>query len=119
KAMARVAEQYHEHLHTAFRETEARGDRLFGRPLPQILLLHANEVGSAQWDRLFRWLEDTGHVFATADGVLADPAYHEPHRFVGEYGPGLWDRIGNDRRAAKAQVEVTDLLLHQAEAWNR
>jgi uncharacterized protein (TIGR02246 family) len=119
KAMARVAEEYHADLHATFYEQEARGDRLFGRPLPQILLLHANEIGAAQWDRLFTWLEKTGHTFATADAVLADAAFQETHRFVGEYGPGLWDRIGHDRRAAKAQADVKALLNEQAAAWNR
>jgi len=119
KELDRVAEEYHEHLHGVFRDQEGKGDRLFGRQTPQILLLHANEIGGAQWDALFTWLERTGHVFAAADDVLADPAFAEPHRFVGEFGPGLWDRIGHDRRAARAQSDVQDTLQHQAQAWNR
>jgi uncharacterized protein (TIGR02246 family) len=119
KRQAQVAGEYHENLRAAFRDQEARGDRLFGRPLPQILLVHANEIGSAQWPALFAWLLGTGHVFADADHVLADPAFREPHRFVGEYGSGLWDRIGNGRRTAAAETEVKALLTRQAEAWNR
>jgi uncharacterized protein (TIGR02246 family) len=119
RALARVAEQYHEHLHQAFRRNEANGDRLFGRPVPQILLLHANEVGSAQWDALFTWVEQTGHVFATADEVLADAALREPNHYVNEWGPSLWDRISNDRHTAAALSQVKSLLTGQAEAWNR
>jgi uncharacterized protein (TIGR02246 family) len=119
KRLAQVAEEYHENLHAAFRDQEAKGDRIFGRPLPQILLLHANEIGSAQWDALFTWLEKTGHVAGTADHVLADPAFAEPHTFIGEYGPGLWDRIGNTRHAAAAAADVRALLARQAEAWNQ
>jgi peptidoglycan/xylan/chitin deacetylase (PgdA/CDA1 family)/ketosteroid isomerase-like protein len=119
KAQESVAADYLAALRIEVRRQEATGDRLFGRPLPQILLLHANAVGAAQWDRLFTWLEETGHRFAMADEVLGDPALSEPHRYVGPYGFGLWDRIDSEREAQKAREEVTAVLLRQAEAWNR
>lgn len=118
-AMARVAEAYHESLHVEVRGHEEVGDALFGRPVPQILLLHANEVGAAQWDRLFTWLAERGYRFATADEVLADPAFSEPHRYTGRYGPGLWDRLASERRVKREQDEVRALLERQAEAWSR
>ena len=98
-AMARIGEEYQEALHVEVRDQEERGDRIFGRPAPQILLLHANEVGAAQWDRLFTWLEGRGYRFARADEVLADPAFAEDPRYVGPSGFGLWDRIAAVRRA--------------------
>ena len=64
--------------------------RLFGRRVPQVLLLHGTAVGAAQWDRLFGWLAERGYRFATADEVLADPAFAEEHCFLGPRGPGLW-----------------------------
>lgn len=118
-ALARIAEEYHETLHVEIRGHEAVGDELFGRPVPQILLLHGTEVSAAQWDRLFTWLEATGHRFATADEVLADPAFAEPHHYVGRYGPGLWDRIAAERRTRADLAEVQALLTRQAEAWSR
>lgn len=118
-AMARIAEEYHESLHVDIRHHEAMGDELFGRPVPQVLLLHGLEVSAAQWDRLFTWLEQRGYRFATADEVLADPAFSEPHRYVGTYGPGLWDRIGDKRKTEKALEEVRKLIQTQVEAWNR
>jgi peptidoglycan/xylan/chitin deacetylase (PgdA/CDA1 family)/ketosteroid isomerase-like protein len=118
-ALTRVGEDYQAALRLAVRYHEERGDALFGRPVPQVLLLHANEVGSAQWDPLFTWLEGTGHRFATADEVLADPALHEEHRFVGPFGFSLWDRIGHERAAAEARAAITELLLQQAAAWTR
>jgi uncharacterized protein (TIGR02246 family) len=119
KAMAGVAEDYLASLRLAVRHHEARGDALFKRPVPQVLLLHANEVGAAHWDRLFTWLEETGHRFASADEVLSDPALHEEHRFVGAYGASHWDRIGQERAAEQARTAVTDLLTTQAAAWTR
>lgn len=118
-AMARVAEEYHESLHLDIRHHEETGDELFGRPVAQVLLLHGLEVSAAQWDRLFTWLRERGYRFATADEVLADPALSEPHRYVGTYGPGLWDRLGEQRGTAKALEEVRKLIETQTEAWNR
>jgi uncharacterized protein (TIGR02246 family) len=117
--MARVAEEYHESLHVEIRDQEERGDRLFGRPVPQILLLHANEVGAAQWDRLFTWLETRGYRFATADEVLADPAFADDPRYVAPNGFGLWDRLAAARRAQDARSAVEAILKVQSDAWNR
>lgn len=118
-AMARVAEEFHESLHLDIRHHEETGDELFGRPVAQVLLLHGTDVGAAQWDRLFTWLEQRGYRFATADEVLADPALSEPHRYVGTYGPGLWDRLVEQRGTAKALEEVRKLIDIQVAAWNR
>ena len=78
--------------------------------MPQVLLLHANEVGAAQWDALFTWLEGRGYRFAGADEVLADPAFTAPHRFVAGPGGSLWYRLRRERGSEKAREPVTALL---------
>jgi uncharacterized protein (TIGR02246 family) len=118
EARQRVAADYLAMLRLAVRHHEETSDRLLGRTAPQILLLHANSVGAAQWDALFTWLEQTGHRFATADEVLADPALAEPPEFIAPYGCGLWDQIRAGRREQKAQEDVRALLARQADAWN-
>lgn len=118
-ARERVAEAYHESLHLSVRHHEATAERLFGRRVPQVLLLHAGAVGAAQWDRLFEWLAARGYRFATADEVLADPAYAEEHRFLGPRGPGLWDRLLDARRRTEADSAVRTLLAEQSAAWSR
>ncbi len=118
-AEGEIAEDFQASLRIAVRLHERRGDELFGRTTPQILLLHATEVGSAQWDRLFTWLEGSGHRFATADEVLSDPALGEQHHFVGRYGVGLWDRIAHEREVETARREVERVLGAQSHAWSR
>ncbi len=118
-AMARVAEQYHESLHVAIRHQERISDRMFGRPVAQVLLLHGGEVGAAQWDRLFTWLTDTGHRFADADEVFADAALTTPHRYLGPRGPGLWDRLAHEQRERGAKTDIAEMLAIQQDAWNR
>ena len=117
--MARLAEDYQHALRLGTLLYTSAGDELFGRPTPQILLLHANEVGSAQWDALFTWMKGRGFRFATADEVLADAAFAEPHEFVGRYGGSLWDRLRNVRRAARAREQIQQLLDRQSADWSR
>jgi len=119
QAMRDVGEDYLAALRISIRHHERTGDRLFGRELPQILLLHANEVGAAHWDRLFAWLKETGHRFVSADALLADPVFAEPHEFVGPAGYGLWDRLASERLVAQAREEVMAHLDAQTAAWNR
>jgi peptidoglycan/xylan/chitin deacetylase (PgdA/CDA1 family) len=114
-----VVEEYHEALHVAVRNAAARGDKLVGGTAPQILLLHANAVGAAEWDRLFTWLKQQGYRFATADEVLAHPIFSEPHTFVGPYGPSLWERLIDKRVRQDTRDAIHALLAQQAKDWNR
>ncbi|HET8947805.1 MAG TPA: polysaccharide deacetylase family protein [Candidatus Polarisedimenticolia bacterium] len=98
---------------------EENGDELFGRTTPQILLLHANAVGTAVWDDLFTWFEKTGHRFAGVDEVLKDPVFAEEPRFLARYGCSLWDRIAHEREAAQARDDIAKMIATQVEAWNR
>ncbi|MFN7972355.1 MAG: polysaccharide deacetylase family protein [Acidobacteriota bacterium] len=107
-ALARIACDYQAALRLAVRDQERRGDRMAGRSLPQILLLHAGLVGAAQWDELFAWLTSEGHRFASIDEVLADPIFAEDHRYVAEEGPGLWDRLLASRREQEVRREVEE-----------
>jgi peptidoglycan/xylan/chitin deacetylase (PgdA/CDA1 family)/ketosteroid isomerase-like protein len=113
-----VAEDYHAALRLAVRHHEARGDRLLGRATPQVLLLHANAIGAAEWGRLFEWLEQTGHRFATADEVLAEPTLADPPAVVTPYGYGAWDRLWQVQGESTARDEAAALLARQVEAWN-
>lgn len=101
------------------RSHEKTGDELFGRTTPQILLLHANAVGTAVWGDLFAWLGRTGHRFATADDVLADPVFQEEPRFLARYGCSLWDRIRHERDTTETADAIRALIAEQVEAWNR
>ena len=117
KALRRIEEDYLAALRLEIESQEERGDALFGRRTPQILLLHATEIGAKQWDGLFTWLEETGHRFATADEVLADPAFATAPAWIGPHGFGAWDRMIALRREERAKADVAALLAAQAAAW--
>jgi uncharacterized protein (TIGR02246 family) len=117
--LTRVAGEYQLALRSEVLAQTAVGDELFSRVTPQVLLLHANEVGAAQWDALFTWMEEQGIRFATADEVLADPAVATPHNVVSGPGGSLWYRLRRDRESEKARAAVADVLQRQAAAWSR
>ena len=60
-----VRQDYLAAVRVAVTRTETLADRLLGRPAPQVLLIHANGVGAANWDAMFTWLAAHGHRFAT------------------------------------------------------
>ncbi len=117
--LARLSEDYLRTLQVELLAQTVEGDDLFDRPVPQVLLLHANEVGAAHWDALFTWMKTRGFRFAKSDEVLADPSFAAPHRFIGNYGGGVWSRIGQERRTAKARADVLAAVQKQAADWNR
>ena len=119
RTMAEVAADYQAALRIHVEHFEALSQKLFGRPVPEIVLLHAEEVSAAQWNAFFTWLELTGHRFASVDEVLADPAYQTPQSYVGRNGISLWDRIRAERRNADAKAVIAKFLDVQIAAWNR
>ncbi len=118
-ALARVADDFQLALRSEVLAQTALGDELFSRVTPQVLLLHANEVGLAQWDALFTWLEGRGFRFAAADEVMADPAITTPHHVVPDPGGSLWYSLRRDRESELARTAVAELLQQQATAWSR
>ena len=117
--LARLGEDYQHALRLEVLTQTALGDQWVGRATPQIVLLHANEVGAAQWDALFTWMKSRGFRFATPDEVMADAAFSLPHEFVGRYGGGLWQRLRHERRREQARASVEAMLREQAAAWSR
>jgi len=117
--MRRIGEEYQAAIRGAVLTQTRLGDSLFGRAVPQVLLLHANEVGAAQWDALFTWMSASGYRFARADEVMADPAIAARSTFLAGAGGSAWERVARERGRAAARTRVTALLGEQAAAWNR
>lgn len=60
---------------------------LFDRAIPQVLLLHANELNADTLETLVRELTVRGYAFATLEETLADPAYAHADGYNGRWGP--------------------------------
>ena len=71
-------------------ETLARED--FGRDIPQILLIHANDLHEDALDTLLTNIEQRGYTFVTLDEAMKDPAYATRDDYVGPVGPSWLHR---------------------------
>lgn len=61
--------------------------QIFGREIPQVLLLHANDLNADCLDEMLRRYEARGYRFITLDEAMADPAYQTKDTMVSKYGP--------------------------------
>jgi peptidoglycan/xylan/chitin deacetylase (PgdA/CDA1 family) len=82
----RVERDYLRHLDSAFAYSEGLSRLLFGRGIPLVLLLHANELNADKLDTVLSRLEARGYRFASLESVLADPAYRSIDTYVGPTG---------------------------------
>lgn len=88
----RVRQAYLEHLDRAFAFFEELSRDTFGREIPQILLIHANEVNAACLDEMLGRLAARGYAFVSLEEALRDPAYGTPDEYVGNNGPSWLHR---------------------------
>lgn len=65
---------------------EAESLRLFGREIPQVLLLHANRLNAETLDALLNGLKARGYRFVGLDEAIKDPAYGTEDRYAGPKG---------------------------------
>ena len=83
----RIAAAYLAHTSHVVEFAEQASEQVFGREIPQVLLLHANDVTGTQLDAVLRALTARGYSFATLDEVMRDQAYRTPETWVGRAGP--------------------------------
>src|SRR5215831_7774 len=79
--MKTVAAEYLKFAGVKFDFCERISKALFGRPIKQILLLHANELNADNFDALAQLIKDRGYYFMTLDQALTDPIYQFPERY--------------------------------------
>ena len=82
REMKKVSDEYLRFAQAALEYREKASDKLFGRQISQILLLHANEVTSANMDRLLQMYKDHGYRFVTLESALKDPSYSLPPNYT-------------------------------------
>ncbi|UHQ20237.1 polysaccharide deacetylase family protein [Lysobacter sp. KIS68-7] len=59
---------------------------LLGYPVPQVQLLHANELNADTFPELFAGMRERGYRVVSLKEALRDPAYARPDGYVGPYG---------------------------------
>ncbi|MCZ6601288.1 MAG: polysaccharide deacetylase family protein [Acidobacteria bacterium] len=82
----RIRIAYLDHLSTAFDFAEELALDTFGGPIPQVFLIHANDINALCLDEMLTRLEDRGYRFIPMDQALEHPAYATPDTYVGGSG---------------------------------
>lgn len=90
--MQRIADAYLQHWTTMFDFYEAMTARLFQRPIPHVVLLHANRLNADHLPAVLALFRARGYGFTTLTAALADPAYRHPDRYAGKWGKSWLQR---------------------------
>ena len=92
---------------TELLDADALARELFGRPIRQILLLHAGAFTAEMIEDLLAEYEALGVRFISLDDALEDPAYHLDPRFARELGqPVPATRCESALQRRRPDVEV-------------
>ena len=82
----KLADAYVTYMERVFDFVEGLTQSLFGRAIPQVMLLHANELNADQVGRVFKHLKARGYAFSSLAHALQDEAYKSPDTYVGRWG---------------------------------
>ena len=81
-----VADAYLPFMEAVVAFFEAWSVEIMGYEIPQVLLLHANELNARHFPELVTMLRERGYRFVSLDEALMDPAYQQPDDYVGPRG---------------------------------
>lgn len=85
-AMRRVGKAYLEQLDLAFGFMEGLAAETFGRPIPQVFLIHANDINADYLTAMLNRLEERGYRFVSLAEAVEDPGYATPDGYSGTAG---------------------------------
>ena len=86
ETMRRIADEYTPYMERMFEFYERMSVELFGREIPQTLLVHANTLNAHHFGRIIHMLKRRGYEFVTLDEALRDKAYEHRDTYTGEMG---------------------------------
>lgn len=84
KLEAKVRQAYLDYVDTVYDYFEKDSQEDFNRQVPQIFLVHDNQINLECLDAVLTKLEKRGYKFISLDEALADPAYATPDIYVGD-----------------------------------
>ncbi|NUN68218.1 MAG: polysaccharide deacetylase family protein [Bacteroidetes bacterium] len=99
--MRAVAAEYLPYMTAKARYYEWMSDTLFGRQIPQILLLHANRLNGDHYAALCAEFRKMGYAFITLDEAMNDPVYRQYESFFGAAGISWLERWALTRGAGR------------------
>jgi peptidoglycan-N-acetylglucosamine deacetylase len=84
KLEVKAKQAYLDYVDTVFDYFERDSVADFNREVPQVFLIHDNQINLECLDAVLTKLEKRGYKFISLDEALADPAYSTPDLYVGD-----------------------------------
>jgi peptidoglycan/xylan/chitin deacetylase (PgdA/CDA1 family) len=82
----KVFQAYLDQVDLGFEHSERVSRELLGYELPQVLLIHCNELNSVSLRESIARIRKRGYRFVSLEEALEDPAYRRPDDYVGTGG---------------------------------
>jgi peptidoglycan/xylan/chitin deacetylase (PgdA/CDA1 family) len=95
--MKKVGAAYVPYMNSKVDYWEHQSDKIFGREIKQILLIHANFINSDYLDDLIKMFKKRGYTFITLEDALKDEAYKLPDNFIKNSGISWLHRWALDK----------------------
>ncbi len=92
-AIAALKTSYIQNADTFLNWSVAAGRQIYGRSVPQILLLHVSAIGAEMLDQLLTDYAQRGVVYITLDRALRDAIYHQPVDVAPTRGDTLYEKM--------------------------
>ena len=83
----RLRDAYLDFTIAATEFAEKISPQVFGREIPQTLLIHSNDLNADTLDEMLQRFEARGYRFVSLDEVMSDPAYQTKDTLVIQTGP--------------------------------
>lgn len=84
--MRKIGSEYIEYMKMKLRYFETQTQKLFGRQINQILLIHSNRLNAEYYSTLCEMIRGEGYDFITLEEALKDEAYNSADTFIKNNG---------------------------------
>ncbi len=118
KAMREIGAAYLDYTEKCVDYWERQSDKIFGREIKFVMLMHANFINSDYFDDVAKMLKKRGYQFVTLENALTDEAYQLPDTFINPAGINWLHRWAIDKGAGNIlpnEPHVPDFVLKASE----
>jgi len=90
--MTEIRVAFVKYMDKMFDHYEAYSQEMFGRQIPQTMVLTPSRLVADSADDLFGMIRNRGYSFVSMDDALADDAYKTPENMFGQFGNSWFER---------------------------
>ena len=113
----RARREYVPYMESVVEFFERRSVEVVGYELPQILLIHANQLNADLMPELLDMFRRRGYHFVSLSRALEDPAYRLPEEYVGKNGSSWIHRWSKTKgMPGKGEPDAPDWVM---KAWEQ